>query len=345
MNKQLLSAVSLLLLLEGCGGKTAVEAERNHILVAGSSTVYPFTKAIADAFQAKHKSFAKPVVESTGTNAGFKAFCAGLGAQHPDLVDASRRMKLAELQECRANGVDQVVELQIGLDGLAFVQSASAPVIKLTRKELYEAIAARPYGQPNATKRWNDVNPSLPDFPILFYGPPASSGTRDTLAELIMTGGCDTDGSIRTLKTQDERRYTDVCTTVRTDGPYVESGEDDAKTTMKLIVNPGAVGIVGYSFLEENAKQLRGIPVNGVAPSNESIIKGTYPGARPLFIYVKKANAERAGLKEFLAEYMGAIGPEGRLAKLGLVPAAEATRTAVARNATAMAALDASKLE
>lgn len=344
--KQMLSAACLMLLLAGCGPSNAsADTQRDHILAVGSSTVYPFTHAIAERFKGKNGSFPAPVIQSTGTGAGLATFCGGIGSEFPDVADASRRMTREEMAKCQANGVTQVTELQIGMDGLAVVQSPAAPEIRLSRAELYEALAATPYGEPNQRKRWKDVNPSLPDIPILFYGPPATSGTRDSLQELIMVGGCQGDARMRAMREQDPAGFDRICKTIRTDGIYQESGEDDSTTATKLVVNPGAVGIFGYSFLENRSGELRAIPIDGVTPSAETIASGRYSGARPLFVYVKPERVNRVpGLRGFVDEYAAAIGPDGYLAERGLVPAPEAVRLQTAQAASRLRPLDPASL-
>jgi phosphate transport system substrate-binding protein len=345
MRMQLLAAAGLLFLLSACGQTTGQVEARNHILIAGSSTVYPFTQAVAERFHGGNSQFPTPVVQSTGTGAGFQLFCAGIGGNHPDVVGASRRITAAEMQACRIHGIDNLTELQIGVDGLAFVQSPAAPDMRLSRREIYEALSATPYGELNGAQSWRDINPSLPDIPILIYGPPSTSGTRDSLREMIMAPGCETNAEMQRLKERDEQLYTATCTSIRADGVYVESGEDDQRTAVQLIVNPGAIGIFGFSYLERQGGRLRGIPIEGVAPTEETIGSERYAGARPLYIYVKADQVDRVpGLRAFLAEYAGAIGPDGYLAQRGLVPAPEPVRTQTAQQASTLTPLNPSSL-
>lgn len=345
MRTLFLAAAGFLLLLGACGQTTAQVEERTHILVAGSSTVFPFTQAVAAQFHGRNGQLAAPVVQSTGTGPGFELFCAGMGGTHPDVVGASRRMRAAEMQDCRANGVTNVTEMQIGSDGLAFVQSPTAPTIRLSRRDIYEALAATPYGQPNTKRRWREINPAFPDIPILVYGPPAEDGTRDSLVELIMIPACESDPAMRRLKAQDERRFNHICGTIRTDGAYVPSGEDDQRTAVQLIVNPGAIGIFGYGYLEREGARLRGIPIEGVVPDNATIASGRYAGSRPLFIYIKADQVERVpGLRGFLAEYAGAIGPNSYLARRGLISPPEPVRAQTAQAAASLPRLDPANL-
>jgi phosphate transport system substrate-binding protein len=344
MTKHLFPALLSAALLAACNQSTQL-AERSHILVSGSSTVYPFTRAVAERFHAANGQFPAPIVESTGTGAGFRLFCAGVGGRNPDMVNASRRIRPDEMAQCRAHGIANITELQIGMDGIALVQSPVAPPIRLSRREVYEALAATPYGQPNSKRRWREINPALPDIPILVYGPPEGDGTRDSFVEMIMIPGCESNAEMRRLRAADERRFHQVCGTIRRDGAFAASGEDDQRTATQLIVNPGAIGVFGYSYLEGEGDRLRGIPLDGVAPSGEAIVSGRYAGARPLFVYVKADQADRVGgLRQFLAEYARAIAPGSYLARQGLIPAPEAVRTQTAQAAASLTPLNAGSL-
>lgn len=333
--------------LAGCGNPAAESsAARDHVLVTGSSTVYPFTTAVAEQFAAGHPGFKAPTVESTGTGAGIKAFCGGVGARFPDIVDASRRIKKSEYADCAANGVKDIVEIQIGIDGVAFAESNAGPKLQLTVADLYKALAANPFGKPQTATSWRDVNPALPAIAIKVYGPPSTSGTRDALAELILTRGCDTDPAMAALKKRDEDAHKKICTAVREDGAYVDSGENDNLIVQKLQADPDAVGIFGYSFLEENAARLHGIPFGGISPTAATIADYSYPGARPLFIYVKSAHLNAIpGLRQFVGEYAAAWGPGGYLDKRGLIVASDTIRAANVAIAASMKPLDPATLK
>lgn len=346
MTKHLFPASAFIaaIMLAACNQAAQVQ-ERTHILAAGSSTVYPFTSAVAERFHAANGQFPAPVIQATGTGPGFSAFCAGVGGTHPDVVNASRRIRPAEMAECRAHGVANITELMIGMDGIVLVQSPAAPPIRLSRRQLYEALAANPYGEPNTRRKWRELDSSLPDIPILVYGPPAGDGTRDSFVEMVMIPGCESNAAMRRLRESDEARFNQVCTTIRGDGAYAASGEDDQRTATQLIVNPGAIGIFGYSYLEHEGDRLRGIALDGVAPSAATITSGRYAGARPLFVYVKADQADRVpGLRQFVAEYARAIGPGSYLAQHGLVPATEPARAQTAQAAAALTPLDAGSL-
>lgn len=347
MKKALMTLAASALALAACSGQGGgTDAARTQIRIVGSSTVYPFTRAVAERFAQSNPSFGAPIVESTGTGGGLKLFCAGVGAQHPDIANASRRIKASELEDCKKNGVNNVVEVQVGIDGLAFVQAPGAEPLQLTLADVYEALAATPYGQPNTAKTWKDVNPALPAVAIQVYGPPPTSGTRDALAEMILEKGCTTNAEMKALKDSDEDRYKDVCTKVREDGAYIEAGENDNLLVQKVSGNPGSVGVMGYSFLEENSDKVKGIPLGGVAPTYQSISSFDYPGARPLYIYVKGEHANVIpGMKEFLAEYARAWGPDGYLVEHGLIASPDDIRTTMQQQATALAPLNADALK
>ena len=321
MNKAIFLMATAALALAGCGSDGAGAGDaRSQIRIVGSSTVYPFTTAVAERFAQANPRFDAPIVESTGTGAGMELFCAGVGVAHPDITNASRRIKASELADCKANGVNQVVEVTVGIDGLAFIEANGAKPIPLTLEDVYEALAATPYGEPNTAKTWADVNPALPAVAIKVYGPPPTSGTRDALAEMILEKGCTSNADMKALKDSDEDKFKQVCTKIREDGVYVEAGENDNLLVQKVAANPGSVGVLGYSFLEENADKVHGLPLNGVEPTYETISSFEYPGARPLYIYVKGEHvAAVPGMKEFLAEYASAWGDDGYLVDRGLV--------------------------
>lgn len=309
--------------LAACGGGTT----RDQIKVVGSSTVYPFTTAVAEGF-VNARGLKPPVIESTGTGPGIKLFCGGIGPQHPDIVNASRRMKASELATCEVNGVGAVIEVQVGTDGIALAESNAGPRFQLTRRDVYRALAARPDGQPNRARTWRDVNPSLPAIPIQVYGPPSTSGTRDAFIELVMNPACEAEHpNAKAMKDGDKEAYDNLCTRLRDDGAYVDKGENDNLIVQNLAANPNAVGIFGYSYLEENADSLHGVALDGIVPTYATIAGGSYPGARALYIYVKRAHLRAVpGLREFLADYAAAWGPDGPLVKRGLIAAAPDVR-------------------
>jgi phosphate transport system substrate-binding protein len=315
---RLLMVGACALALAGCGNGGA---SREQIKIVGSSTVYPFTTAVAESFVNANPSMKPPVVESTGSGAGFKLFCGGVGPEHPDINDASRRMTKSEYALCSKNGVDGILEVPIGADGIVLAQSKNGPPMVLTQQDLYKALAANPGGKPNTAKSWRDVNPNLPAIPIQVYGPPSTSGTRDAFSELILGQGCKkSDPDAAKIETSDPTAFADRCTRIRDDGPYIDSGENDNLIVQKLAGNANAIGIFGYSYLEENQDRIRAVPVNGIEPSYNSILAGSYPGSRPLFLYVKKQHLHAVrGLQQFLGAYEGMWAKDGPLMKRGLI--------------------------
>jgi phosphate transport system substrate-binding protein len=341
----LTASVALCTLVAACGG--AQNSSRDQVRAVGSSTVYPFAKVVADSLAKSNTEFKSPIIESTGTGAGMKLFCAGVGAQHPDIENASRRMKKSEYEECAKNGVKDVIEIQVGLDGLAFAEAKTGGAnLPLTTADVYKALAANPFGKPQTAKTWKDVNPSLPDLPILVYGPPSTSGTRDSLKELVLIKGCESDPAMKALKDSDKKKHEEVCTAVRSDGAYVDSGENDNLIVQKLEANPKAVGIFGFSYLEENADKLKGLSMNGVMPSYATVSDFSYPGARAMFIYVKAAHLGAIkGLKEFVAEWPKLWGRDGALSKAGMIVSPDDVQAKNAAIASGLTLLDPSTLK
>ncbi len=325
-------------------GTAASAAPRDYIYVVGSSTVYPFATVVAEHF-GKRTRFKTPKIESTGSGGGMKLFCEGLGVRHPDITNASRRIKRSEFDRCQANGVKEIVEMKIGYDGIAIANSRKAPRFDLSRKTLFLALAkqvpdpkAPDSGRlvPNPYQRWSQIDPALPDHRIEVMGPPPTSGTRDAFVELAMEGGCRAFPWIAALKKKDGKRYRAICHGIREDGTYIESGENDNLIVQKLTANPRALGIFGYSYLEQNEDKLQGSLVDGVAPEFELIAEGKYPVSRPLFFYVKKAHVGKIpGMREYLQEFTSeqAWGEEGYLVDKGLIPMPEEERQRYRRDA------------
>jgi phosphate transport system substrate-binding protein len=312
----------------------------------GSSTVYPFAKLVAENFARSFPDKRSPLIESTGTGNGIQLFCSGLGPNTPDMVNASRRMKPSEFDSCASNKVDEIIELQVGLDGIAFASAKGGIMLNLSPKTIYEALAAQPYGKPQTAKTWKDVDPALPADPILVYGPPSTSGTRDALKELVMEVGCKTDPAMKALKDSNEDEYRQICTEVRDDGGYVDQGEQDNLIVQKIVGNPRAVGVFGYSYMEENADRVQGLPMDGVDPTYDNIASFKYPGARPLFVYVKKAHMRAIpGLEDFMKEWVKSWGKTGPLARIGMVAMPDEAMTANAAKVQNMLVLTKAELE
>ncbi len=342
MLKHTLSLAAASLLLLGAANAQAASSGRDYISIVGSSTVYPFSTAVAEQF-GKTSTFKTPKIESTGTGGGFKLFCAGNGADTPDIANASRRIKKSEVETCDKNGVKEIVEIKVGYDGIVLANSKQAEQLKLSRRDLFLALAkdvpnpedpsklvANPY------KTWKDINKDLPDTKIEVLGPPPTSGTRDAFVELVMEPGCSEFDSIKTLEESDKDKHKATCQTVREDGAYIEAGENDNLIVQKLEANSKAMGIFGYSFLDQNTDKLQGSVIEGSEPTFENIADGKYKVSRPLFIYVKKAHAGVIpGISEFLAEFTSeaAWGQEGYLAQKGLIPAPKAEQAEFAQAA------------
>jgi phosphate transport system substrate-binding protein len=334
MKKILLTTSAAALALAASVGYAAA---RDQIKIVGSSTVFPYSQAVAEEFANKTGKPA-PVVESLGTGGGFKAFCGGVGPDHADITGASRAIKESEVKLCADNGVTDITEALIGYDGLSIaVSRANETDWNLTEEQIFKALASElPDGNggfvPNPNKKWSDVDPSLPDVNIIAFGPPPTSGTRDAFVELVMHDGCKDLPGMADLQKADEKKWTEVCSRMRQDGPFVEAGENDNLIVQRLEADPNSVGIFGYSFLYENSDKLKGIKVNDVEPNFDTIADASYPVARPLFFYVKNAHRDVIqGLKEFLTEYVSeeALGPDGYLAERGLTPLDDAKRAEV----------------
>jgi phosphate transport system substrate-binding protein len=325
---------------------------RDQIRIVGSSTVYPFTTAVAEQF-GKAGGGKTPVVESTGTGGGLKLFCAGVGETTPDIANASRPIKKAEFEDCQKNGVTDIVEIKIGLDGIVLANAKNGPELSLTQEEIFLALAKEIHDEnlkfvANPYKAWQDIDPLLPATKIEVLGPPPTSGTRDAFLENVMEKGAKGFGGLREIKDADEKNgtknYDKVWKSLREDGAYVDAGENDNLIVQKLEANPNAVGIFGFSYLEENRSKIKSILVGGIEATYESIASGQYPASRSLFIYVKKAHiGVIPGIKEFLAEYVSdkAIGADGYLIAKGMIamPAEDVQKSAkVAAELTPMVA-------
>ncbi len=303
---------------------------RDQISVVGSSTVFPFATAVAERF-GKNTEFKTPVVESTGSGGGLKLFCSGVGENTPDITNASRRIKASEVELCAKNGVAEIVEVKVGYDGIVLANSRASDVMKLSRKDIFLALAKYvPDGEgktkPNPYKTWADVNSALPAIKIEVLGPPPTSGTRDAFVELAMEGGCKKIDWIKALKKTDKNAYKALCHTIREDGGYVEAGENDNLIVQKLEANPSAFGIFGYSFLDQNSDKVQGSTIGDVEPTFENIAEGDYPVSRSLYFYVKKAHIGVVpGIEGFLAEFISedAAGEDGYLVDKGLIPMTE----------------------
>lgn len=340
-----LSALAATTMLTACGDMGA-GGTRDQVRAVGSSTVYPFAKKVAELLAQSNPEVSSPIIEAIGSGAGIDQFCKGLGADTADIANASRRIKLSEFETCQANGVTEIMELQVGLDGIAFASAKGGITMNLTPEIVYRALAANPYGQEQTATNWSDVDASLPDLPILVYGPPSTSGTRDALKELVLEKGCKINAEMVALKETDEDRFAQICTEVREDNAYVSQGEQDNLIVQKIENNAQAVGVFGYSYLEENADKVQGLPMNGVAPTYANISSFAYPGARPLYMYVKKAHLDAIpGLTGYLNAWVANWGREGALTKLGLVASPDDVMAANAAAITGSSVMSADGLK
>lgn len=309
-------------------------AGRDYISIVGSSTVYPFATVVAERF-GRTTQFKTPKIESTGSGGGLKLFCGGIGVGHPDITNASRRIKKSEVERCAKNGINNITEIKIGYDGIVIANSKKSNRMKVSRKDLFMALAKDvPSGMgekliPNPNKTWKDVNPNLPDIKIEVLGPPPTSGTRDAFAELALEGGCKKIPWIKAMKKKDKKKYKAICHAVREDGAYIEAGENDVLIVRKLEANPNAFGVFGFSFLDQNSDKVQGSIVDGVEPTFENIADGKYPVSRPLYFYVKKAHVGMIpGIEGYLKEFTSekAYGPDGYLIDKGLIPMPDSER-------------------
>ena len=352
VKKTVLLATALVFVFVVSTGVVSAQSARDYISIVGSSTVYPFATVVAEQF-GKTTRYKTPKIESTGSGGGLKLFCAGVGVEHPDITNASRRIKQSEIDKCRNNGVTEIVEVKIGYDGIVLANSKRAKPMKLSRKDIFLALAKEvpdPRGGEklvaNPYRTWKDVNSSLPNKKIEVLGPPPTSGTRDAFVELAMEGGAKKFSWIKAMKKKDKKRYKAIAHTIREDGAYIEAGENDNLIVQKLASNPNAIGIFGFSFLDQNTDKIQGSFVDGVQPTFEAIAAGDYPVSRPLFFYVKKAHiGVIPGMEGYLTEFTSekAWGPDGYLADKGMIPMPDAERYKYRANVAKLRVLTALK--
>ena len=338
IHRKAIALVSVAILGLTTSAAALAQAGRDYVYVVGSSTVYPFATVVAERF-GRSSDFKTPKVESTGSGGGLKLFCDGVGVDYPDVANSSRAIKQSEVDSCAANGVTEIVEVKIGYDGIVFANALDAPAMKLSRADIFLALAKEVPGEANGElienpyKTWADVNPELPATKIEVLGPPPTSGTRDAFVELAMEGGCKATSWIAELKSSDKDRYKAICHTIREDGVFVEAGENDNLIVQKLQANPNAFGIFGFSFLDQNMEKVKGSFVDGVEPTFDAIADGDYPVSRPLYFYVKKIHVDVIpGLRGYLREFTSerAWGEEGYLSDRGLIPMPDEERGQVA---------------
>jgi phosphate transport system substrate-binding protein len=332
----------LALALAAAASLAAPALARDQIRIVGSSTVFPFSTAVAEAF-GRSGGFKTPVVESTGTGGGIQLFCSGAGMDTPDIANASRRIKPAELETCKKNGVSEIVEVKIGYDGIVLANSKKHARLNLSKEQIFRALAkqvpidgklaANPY------ELWSDIDAALPKHKIEVLGPPPTSGTRDAFVELALEGGAEAFPMLKELKAKDEKAFKAIAHAIREDGAYVEAGENDNLIVQKIEANPNALGVFGFSFLDQNADKLQGSLIGNVEPSFENISSGAYGVSRSLYFYVKKSHLGPVpGLEEYMAEFTSdaAAGEDGYLADKGLIPLSDSERKAVRGSALAL---------
>ena len=321
--------LTILACLLGSYSVAVQAAERDHISIVGSSTVYPFATVVAERFGTVSE-YPTPIIESTGSGGGLKLLCAGIGVDHPDIANASRRIKQSEVERCAQHGINDIVEVKVGYDGIVLANSVESELFNLTRREIFLALAKdvpSPDGEqklvPNPYKMWSEINSQLPAIAIRVLGPPPTSGTRDAFAELALEGGCKTYDWIEAIKKSDKKQYQSICHGIREDGVWVEAGENDNLIVQKLAADKNSLGVFGFSFLDQNSDSVQGSIVDGFAPEFENIADGSYAISRALYFYVKSDHVNLIpGIKEYIAEFTSdrAWGDEGYLVDKGMIP-------------------------
>ncbi len=302
---------------------TAASA-RDQVQISGSSTVLPYATIVAEAF-GENFDFPTPVVEGGGSGAGRKKLCEGVGETTIDIANSSSRIKQSDIDTCAANGVDSVMEVRIGYDGIVFASEIDGPEFAFTPADWFNAIAAKVVKDgavvANTNKTWADVNSALPAQDILTFVPGTKHGTREVFDEKVIEAGCEESGA----KAAFEAAGLDAdkeCMALRTDGVSVDIDGDYTETLSRLSANKNAIGVFGLSFYENNTDKLRVATMSGVVPSTESIAAGDYPVSRPLYFYVKTAHmGVIPGLREYVNFFVSddMAGPDGPLAAYGLV--------------------------
>ena len=319
---------------------SGAQAARDHIDIVGSSTVFPFSTVVAETF-GKNTGKPTPKIESTGTGGGMKLFCKGTAIDTPDITNASRRIKSSEFELCMKNGVTDITEVLVGFDGIAFANAKDGPDFDFSLRDIYLGLAAKIPGNEgvmidNPFTHWNQINAKLPAVKIKVLGPPPTSGTRDALQELAVEGGCKTYPAMKAMKSSDKPQYKKLCRGIREDGAYVQMGENDNLIISKLTKDSNAVGVFGFSFLDQNGDKVKGSSINNTEISFESIANGDYPVSRPLYFYVKNAHRGAIdGLDGFIAQFVDedTFGEEGYLTDKGLIPSPEDVRSGFAEDA------------
>jgi phosphate transport system substrate-binding protein len=337
MNMLKLSAAALVASVAFAGAAAA----RDQVQVAGSSTVLPYAKIVAETFGETFPNFKTPVVESGGSGAGIKELCKGAGEDTIDIANASRAMSKSELEACKAAGVTEVQEIRIGYDGIVFATDSSNGDMKIEPKDMYKALAAEVVVDgklvANPYKNWSDINPTLPKGPIAAYIPGTKHGTREVFEEKVMAEGCKEAGAVEVIKAAvtDAKQAAAKCIAIRKDGAAVDIDGDYPETLARIAANKTGLGVFGLSFYENNKDKLKVATVNGITASTATISNGTYPVSRPLFFYVKKSHLGVVpGMKEYVEFFISddMVGPESPLAEYGLVAAPDDQREKVRKD-------------
>ncbi len=350
---KLKTALATVALAGSIAAVSAPAMARDTVNIVGSSTVYPFATVVAERF-GRNTDFPTPKLESTGSGGGLKLFCAGIGTQHPDITNSSRRMKKSEFELCQSNGVKEITEVKIGSDGIVLAQSKDAESMDLSLQQIYLALAKDvpdPKGGEklvaNPYKNWSDIDAGLPNKPINVMGPPPTSGTRDAFVEIAMEGGCKSFPWIKAMEKQDKNQFKAACHSMREDGPFVEAGENDNLIVQRLAQDTEVMGIFGYSFLMENEGQIKAATVDGVAPNADTIADEAYPVARSLYFYIKNAHVGVVpGIKEYAEEFTteSTWGDNGYLVDVGLIPNPRDVRMQTAKNVKELKAMTGQEL-
>ncbi|GGC64370.1 substrate-binding domain-containing protein [Marinobacter halophilus] len=338
---KLKTALTTLALAGSIAAVSSPAMARDTINIVGSSTVYPFATVVAERF-GRNTDFPTPKLESTGSGGGLQLFCQGVGTQHPDITNASRRMKKSEFDMCQKNGVKEITEVRIGADGIVIARSNKADKLDLSLEQVFLALAKEvpdPDGGDklvaNPYNNWSEIDSSLPDLEISVMGPPPTSGTRDAFVELAMEGGCKKFDMIAQMEDENENKFKSVCHSMREDGPFIEAGENDNLIVQRLAQDADTLGVFGYSFLMENTGQIQAVTVDAVEPTPENISSDKYPIARSLWFYVKKAHVGVVpGIEQYVAEFTkeSTWGDNGYLIDVGLIPAPRNERMKIAKN-------------
>lgn len=339
--------VAVAALVADIAASVAFAASRDQIRIVGSSTVFPFSAAVAEEFgrMTEHKT---PVVESTGSGGGLKLFCAGIAIEDPDIANSSRRIKPSEIESCAANGVTAITEIKFGFDGIVLANSKVAPQLSFSLVHIFLALAKQVPSEggdliDNPYQRWSEIDPTLPDVAIKVLGPPPTSGTRDAFVELAMEGGCKSFPYLTALEAVDKNAFKVVCHSIREDGAFVEAGENDNLIIQKLETDPNALGIFGFSFLDQNLDRMQGSLIDGVEPEFEAIADASYPVSRSMYFYVKNAHIGVVpGIEEFVRVFTeeAVWGEDGLLMELGLIPLPDDDRAAMRESARAFRELE-----